>query len=511
MDFHNFVLKQQDFKAAFVEGNLVLDCAEIRLTQNAGESPATYCATGYIQVSPQHGAEARLVCMREEGDAFDPLASFKRAFEVYSGRIIPESHYFKLEAVDLGGNRWTHPSANVRFDECPKSVTLTITCDYLRCDFDYPNKRAWTEMVLVEELEFPMNVFDEAKQLVRGKSSSHLFEVGSSGVADNLTIVYDMRKGRAGAARFSELFAEPHDQGGIPPVGFEQRLLESARFVTAMLFWPVMIETCRDGRGVIEISKSRPAPRGEMIYPPLNVRGNHEDFYALLGCYYRYACREATGDQFAPLSKKLGGLFTLRGVWFDTVALVVSVAIESMLGDAAFDEVGPIDKQFLVQIDNIFAAVRALSDVDMKLRERAVGAMSRMKSTGTRDKLKALAAANALNSAAPDIWKKLRNTSAHGKLHIAPARLQEFLDNVFASVTIVYQLVFLRINYAGKFTDYSKHGWPEEYFDASACWKKLQEQAEPPTANTVDVHPDAASPSTPFEVSSAPEPPTPAG
>ena len=32
-------------------------------------------------------------------------------------------------------------------------------------------------------------------------------------------------------------------------------------------------------------------------------------------CYYRYACKEGKGEDAAPLSKEVSGIFTLKGVW----------------------------------------------------------------------------------------------------------------------------------------------------------------------------------------------------
>lgn len=476
MPIHALTLADEEFKSAFVEGKFVLDCLAITLTQNGAEIPATYSSPGYFFIGPENGAESRLVCLRANDEPIDPFASLKRSLELSSGRIIPDSHYFKVEARDVHGNVWTNPAASVQIEEREYSFTLTVACDYLRCELAGASKGAWTDIVLLEELEFPMNLLNQTQRLVRGKSSPLTFEFGSGGEAAGLTVIYDARKGKSGAAKFSELYAEPKDPAVEPPMNFDQRLLESVRFVTATMFWPVMIETVKDGIRTLELSKARVAPRGEMIHPPLIPRGYDQDFYNLLGSYYRYACANAAGDDIAPLSAKLGGLYSLKNVWVDTVALLVSVAVEAMLGEHVFKPIGKAEQKVIDQVDKIFDAIRAAA-ADEELRDRAISSMASMKSSRAVDKLYKLVEAGVLDEGDPKKWKDLRNPTAHGSLHIDPAKLQELLDNVYGSITLIYKLVFMQIGYVGKYTDFSRHGWRPRDFDSSACWAALNKVA----------------------------------
>lgn len=94
-------------KEAFILGNFVIDCEEIRLTQNASDNPIVYSSRGYIEASPEHGIESRIICQRGASDVYDPMAMFVNIDSYTSGVLIPDSHHYRLEARDALGNSWT--------------------------------------------------------------------------------------------------------------------------------------------------------------------------------------------------------------------------------------------------------------------------------------------------------------------------------------------------------------------------------------------------------------------
>src|SRR4051812_41530263 len=109
MSIQKISLADDDFKRTFIEGNLAIDCLEITLTQNGSATPRVYKSTGSILVSPELGVEGRIVWKRDEAHPYDQMAAFTSTLSVMSGEIVPDDHYFKLEAVDIAGNRWTNP------------------------------------------------------------------------------------------------------------------------------------------------------------------------------------------------------------------------------------------------------------------------------------------------------------------------------------------------------------------------------------------------------------------
>jgi hypothetical protein len=83
-----------------------------------------------------------------------------------------------------------------------------------------------------------------------------------------------------------------------------------------------------------------------------------------------------------------------------------------------------------------------------------------MKSSRVKDKLHALVSASVIDEKDRTSWNDIRNKAAHGSFEIDPAELQKHIDVVYRLTALVYKLVFLRIGYTGKFTDYGMRDWP---------------------------------------------------
>jgi hypothetical protein len=106
-----------------------------------------------------------------------------------------------------------------------------------------------------------------------------------------------------------------------------------------------------------------------------------------------------------------------------------------------------------------------------------------MKSTRAVDKLQALVAAGLIDEADRAIWKKLRDSAAHGSFEIDPAQLQSLYDDVYRVSTLAYKLAFLQIGYEGKFSNRAVADWPIQHFPTRP--------AAPPSASVSPPSPGA--------------------
>lgn len=466
-------LNKDEFKDAYVGGSLVIDCEEIRLTQNGSEIPRVYTSPGFLRVSPELGVEARLVCPRDPTDAYDPIKAFMQERDYTSGVMLPDNHYYRLEARDVAGNSWTHPAVELKKDERPDAVILTLSCDRIQTEELSEGTRPYTHLVFLDTLDFPTNIVRTKTEERNGKL--HRRDVStqdSQGVVAGFDVLYDERRSVPGE-RYSEFFARAPEGGPTPPL-FQDRLLEAIRFCTATMASPVMSETVAENVKVIELAKSRPLNNG-LVHAPVSC-SEHKidgDFYKLFECYFNYACANADGKDFAPLSSKLGGLFTLKGVWLDTIVLLLGVAVEGVLSESFFKPIGKPKKGLLEDIKKLVDMVK-LAPVEEGLITRVVNAVGNMKSSSAADKLHALIEVGVLEEEDRKAWKRLRNASAHGTFEIDPEEMQRLFDDVFRLTTIIYKLVFLRIGYCGKYSNRAPRGWRIDQFDAAACMAALE-------------------------------------
>ncbi len=451
-------LADQALKDAFIEGKLAIDCLEIELTRNGPGEPSSFACPGSLQASPEHGLEARLVIARGTHQPYDMLAAMKEQMELRSGQLLPPSRYFALKAKDVAGNVWTNPSASVDIDHRPDAFIVTISCGWVRSEKPIDGSESTTHMVFMDELRFPDNVIHSTKVMERGKKSLKLSSNASAGEAAGMLVTFDPRVDRPGP-KYGELFATNQAPTALPE-NFDDRLVEAVRFCTATVAEPVMRETVHNGKKVLEFAKHRPANKG-MLEPPLLPRGNDADFYKLLAAYFEYACANAVGRDFAPLSAKVGGLFTLKGVNLDTVALLVSVAVESVLSEEPFKELGKPAHSVLDLIKKMITHIKAATvTFAPEFIKRVTDIVGGMKASRVKDKLHALVVAYVIDEKDRKAWNDTRNKAAHGSFEIDPAELQDLIDVVYRLSALVYKLAFLRIGYQGKFTDYGVHNWP---------------------------------------------------
>jgi hypothetical protein len=225
-----------------------------------------------------------------------------------------------------------------------------------------------------------------------------------------------------------------------------------------------MRETSLSDKRVVELARFSSSNKGALIQPPLFVHGYEAAFHKLMECYFEYARQNAKGETFSPLSVKISGIFALDGVFLDTVALLVAVTVESILGEDHFGALGKPGADVLAQVDKLIAHTKAATDVDAKLIDRGVSAVGSMKSTRAVDKLHALAVFGTISANDRATWKRLRDIAAHGSFEVDPAKIQKLYDDVYRLSTLIYKLSFLLIGYAGKFSNRAAHGWPVDDF-----------------------------------------------
>lgn len=466
-------LDSDAFKKSFLEGKLSIDCLEIKLTQKGVTEPRVYLSPGFMLANPETGVEARLVFKRDPGSAYDPFGGIKEALSVSSGELLPESHFYRLEATDVAGNVWTNSAVFLKVDSMASSEVVSFACDHIQAELPLQQSTEFAHFLFVDDLDFPLNMSTISKGLVRGDERTTFERTHSSGIVSGMQASYFKSSGGEGAPVF-EFFSKTLGEQPAP-TDFDERLLEAIRFCSAAMVSPVMSEVSRAGKRVVRLSKAKSLNNG-VVSPPLSDSNAPQDFYRLMGCYYDYACQNAVGRNGAPLSVKLGGLFTLKGVWLDTIALLLCVATESVLDIPLFKSLGKPNTSLLGLIKELFDWVKK-APVEQSLRERALSAMGSMKSNRAVDKMYALSKVGAIDEEEIKSWKFLRNPSAHGTFEIDEDKFQELLDHVHRVIALIYKLTFLTIGYAGKYSDYGHHGWRSRDYDAPSILKSLEGSA----------------------------------
>jgi hypothetical protein len=459
-----------EFKKTYLEGKLAIDCLEITLTQNSAVNPRIYNLVGSLFINPENGVEARLVWERDSDYPYDQFAQLKAWGQIKPGDIFPEDHYFNLQALDTAGRIWRNPVVSLKRVEQERAEILMITCDFIQTELDSHVQRTLAHFVFHDEIGIRMNSAKSWKEPHRNGERHTTKQVAAKGLVNEFEIdYYPVATSKAGSAHELTAVAEP---AASIDSHFDDRLLEAVQFSVARLAKPIMREVIRAGKQTITLSKFESLNNG--LVQSAVPGHQHADFYRLMERYYQYACTEAKGEEAPPLSKIISGIFTLKGVWLDTIALLLAVTIESLLNEPAYKKLGAPDDKYCKEIDGLIANLKNIESLSQSLKTRAQNSLSNMKSSSASDRLHMLAKGDVVDQEDIKAWKFIRNKAAHGALTVDPSAVQCLLDRVNRLVVMAYKLVFFRISYQGLYTDYATRGRPEVPFDSEACKLKLE-------------------------------------
>lgn len=463
-------IEDDDFKRAFVDDVLVIDCREIRLVQLGAKSPIEYAGSGSIEVGAKKGVIVRLVLPRSATDPYDPIKFLKSLNGHKPGVIVPDDHYYRLTAKDVAGEDWVCESGVLDRGDREDTVVLCYTAPRIVCTAASDAPKDYAYMVFLDDLGFPKNTVRTTTVEKGGERwSTQTKQDLSAGDSAGFDLTFEGVNARP-ERPYSEFVAVAQVDTETP-AGFEDRLLEAIRFCTATMATPTMSQVSRGGTRFIELTQARDLNKG-LAEPPVTRRGHELDFFRLFGCYYLYACAHAGGKSYSPLSAAVGGLFALKGVWIETVVLLLSVAVERVLNDETFSQFGKPGPDVKVEVDKILNAVGEL-ELSQSMLNRVNGSLNGFRKNSTADQLHALIVAGVLEEDDRRIWKKSRNSTAHGSFEIEPAELQRVIDSAFRLMTLIYKLVFLRIGYAGNYTNFAVRGWPAYFFDLARYQEAL--------------------------------------
>ncbi len=256
-------LSNLPFKTAFLNGNLVLECPEIKLTEGKPDNPRVYRASGVIEVGIQIGAKACIVCNRDPAEPFNPMESIQRSMSVKSGQLFPNHYYFRMEATDSDGNVWTNPAVALQIRHDVDSDEVRFECARIETEHKMPVDVPFAHLVFAEKLDFPENRIVTKFNDAEGKNLKSIQREGSQGQLENLNLLFT-KIDQPTAQDGYELQATASGTDSIPQY-FDTRLLEAVQFCTATLAWPVMSEVAQNGRRVLALSAHRPPNKGLVL------------------------------------------------------------------------------------------------------------------------------------------------------------------------------------------------------------------------------------------------------
>jgi len=453
-------------------GILEIDCPKMYLKGQSLQNPEIYRGPGYIKQSLEGQFSFKLYSNQES----KPWKYLKKLFSkeaIKSGQIIPEHEYYNLEATDLYGRKWKGKRILPEpfFSKLNRGIVLSGEIRELKYEIKVLTSinKARLNFKIFDKIDIPANKVTTSTITIGGKEtlkSSNLnsAEFVSCGNKFSLTTKDDLLN--ISIISDKDVF-EKH---------IEMRVIEALQFVLAR---PIRWSVLEKSEGKVDILRIRSIKEDNSkirLHPPIYTPSiDHTGcVWKLYDKYFQYILKHRE-DDWHPLSSRVYQVVLASGHSYFTQALILCTTIEGVLKEE-FPNLASASPLFLDLIKNaqIYMS-RWIETEDLKkkitskkrdnkdkvdiLNKRINGLFGLLKIPRAIDKLRALVGKGAVKKEHVDSWNELRPMMAHA---YSPESLstQELIDDFYKILVLFYQLIFHTIGYKGKYTDYSKYGWP---------------------------------------------------
>lgn len=439
-----------DHETDFNDLRLRLECGEISLVQNC-ERPLILKGPGEIWQDRSGRLEFKIY-LPQSGYAALRSHSLKPRT---SGQILADAEYFSLTACAFDGAIWEAdrvlPSWRGSFGGLAHGFV-----DRLTKEREVPVSHPSLSLTLrfFEFLKFPVNTPTEVVTSVAGQKAKTSWSLDTADVeCPPYRIRFQHDEGHTTAVVNAPLLTDL--------LFIASRIQEALQFAFAQ---PMTLLSIRYASGKTEgislLSTDR-AARGSEFLRPLRSRTLDEggDFWRLFGAYLKYVVTD-TSDSWHAISIPIGSVMTAAAAPFETQALVLSVAVETVIGMSGSGTKDAPPKEELA------AAEKALQDAELSqsTRNRILGSIrsifGRPRNT---DRLRSFIESKGLDTGLYDSWSALRNSAAHGS-DLRKRTFEDCLRLRDEVTTLFYSIIFDMIDYEGSRIDYSTLGWPDAHW-----------------------------------------------
>ena len=454
-----------EFIRAFAAGQLIIDCPRMELHQLAAVNPQVYRGRGMLTLLSNEEFQLRMYVDKDDAAGLHPHHELMSAMRWIPGEVIPPDEYYTLSATDLSGAEWTCAKMQAKLQGSQSGLVISGPLfDNLRYSVPDLSEVMPSEVKIFffENLKVP---YDQSTLIQTTFGSRKLSTEVQPCFAsfDANEFQFKVQKVDPDMGSTIIRITSKSDEW---PEAIETRVEEALRYVTfSPVEWCIVEKSIGCNRyGVV---KSRISKVGSVFDGPIDYQGLNiaTDFWRLFVAYFQCVINHPDSNSYHDLSGQLFNVISADTRQMDIVGLLVSIAVEGVL-NSQYSSLAKPSGSFLRRLDVVEKVIRRLQCLDGGLTRRLVGALSSMRASRPKDKLKVLVDNGVINQSMAKAWEKLRNTTAHAAVKIDPDKAHEMWAHCNIVYAMLNRLVFQAIGYSGKYKDFSTSGWPMTDFRA---------------------------------------------
>ncbi|PMB19075.1 hypothetical protein [Fischerella thermalis] len=466
----------------FFDTSLHLNCPQISLRKELINSQEIYQGSGSITRTSEGQLELKLSYFDDNSwlllfEHIEELGEKRGSLTRISdksagiGKIVPESEYFSLSAIDSQGREWT--STRVLISQRSfQSNLVTLIAQLHEISYTIQsssNEKASMCLQLCGDINIPHNTLmqtEEELECFRFPSLAHFFACG-----------YEFFINHQNGITIIEVISDCQEL----PAFIETRVCEALQFVLSDFITWSTLELNQSTQRTIRIRSLLNKNKKTKLRPPIRFEKLDitKDIWKLYENYLQHILKDSE-RMLHPISGWIARIIEARTVCLESEMLTLSVAVESLLTieplkqlsekEASLDDDSDDEYNNLQsQISLIQSVIEPLS-IDNSLRTRLTGFLGNIKSVSSvsaMDRLRNLVDKGLLDKKLVDAWKDVRNSAAHGYV-LEPEKFGKY-HKLSNQVTVLFNhLVFLIIGYVGKYTDYREDGWIKKDYNRNS-------------------------------------------
>ncbi|MBM3702086.1 MAG: hypothetical protein FJW63_03685 [Actinobacteria bacterium] len=438
-------------KLEFIDDKFYIEGIDGRLVQQDTNNPKIYNGSFIIR---QRSRAFEITVFIPD---IDPNSLIKNSMQngLKTGSIIPESHYYILEGLDLKGRKWYsnefYPSFHTHINYRGALFKGAAQEIYFERKTDSANINK-IHLDFLDSFNIPAHEFTET--IIRsGKKEKKKFTRN----------VWRFKDGDISYTFTNETYGLSVDveNNRAFPSDFISYINETLWFVFARLIHP-SIEIERKNNSVKCLLRVLEKPRLTPLLSPL-IRLDHINAPTIAKemfiKYIRYISKNKS-ELLHPISVELKKVIRASQHSLDAQSLFVAVAVEAIL-KSQYPEIDIKEEEENEEIDLVQENIKNF-DISSRLKDRLTGLIGAMKKSHPKNKLIQLKERGVINEEHIKAWERLRHTVTHGDIDSINFNDRCNLCSVVSQ--LMYLLVFDLVGYKGIFTDYTKEGYPDLHF-----------------------------------------------
>lgn len=430
----------------YIDLKFIYELPEIIIEQRTSINPKTYTGPGAVE----QDEDGNLILKMYSKSSESTKDLFKN--ESKPGRLIKDSDYYKIIAKDMYGSTWN--SNKVRIDkhygQGGKFLIIYAKLNQIFCEANLYELESRSTLILNinKDLQLPVAPFFEIQEIKEKEFYKNVRVFCATKVRDYQIIVYKQSNWIEVniSSKISDL-----------PKNIDLRICEALQLITyTKLNW-FFYEKFEGKKNYQKLNNINSYNIIKGFTPPFDINSTYsEQIWKIFKLYLDYILDYPIPDKYHPISSLLNLIIQAEKLPIETRFQTICICVESIL-KSEFDLKIDADSKLIENRSNIIKFI--VENVDEKYKDRLQGLLGQLSNVRSVDKLYKLATDRLIEERLIKDWEDLRHPTIHGE-RIQSDRLQEYLDKYYSTLTLFYQLIFLKIGYTGRFTDYSSPNWP---------------------------------------------------